>query len=263
MANEHGDFLWYELMTSDADVAQRFYGPLLGWTFADSGMDGGEYRLFSAGDQQIGGFMALTEDMIAGGARPAWAGYITVDDVDSCAKAIADNGGTILLEPQDIPGVGRFAYAADPTGAMFYIMRGSTEGGETHSFAKYEPMAGHCAWNELASSDPEAAKAFYGALFGWKQEGGMDMGPLGQYEFWQAGRERPYGIGAVMPLMPGMPTSAWTYYFRVADIDAAAGYITTGGGTLLQEPTPIPGGDFSLTAMDPQGAVFGLVGPRV
>ena len=69
-------------------------------------------------------------------------------------------------------------------------------------------------------------------------------------------------LGAIMPKMPQTPVSAWTYYFRVADIDAAAAYIRDQGATLLMEPTEIPGGEFSLNAMDPQGAAFGLVGPR-
>jgi uncharacterized protein len=62
--------------------------------------------------------------------------------------------------------------------------------------------------------------------------------------------------------MPQMPVSAWTFYFRVADIDAASAQITGNGGTILQEPIEIPGGEFSLNALDPQGAAFGLVGPR-
>ena len=91
----------------------------------------------------------------------------------------------------------------------------------------------------------------------------MDMGPLGKYEFWKPGDGRAFMLGAVMPLMPGMPTSAWTFYFRVADIDTAVAAITDHGGKILQEPTEIPGGEFSITAMDPHGAAFGLVGPRV
>ena len=31
MANRHGDFIWYELLTSDTGAAERFYGAVLGW----------------------------------------------------------------------------------------------------------------------------------------------------------------------------------------------------------------------------------------
>jgi len=87
----------------------------------------------------------------------------------------------------------------------------------------------------------------------------MDMGPMGKYQFLTHG---PGMIGAIMPKMPQMPMPAWTYYFRVADIDVAVAAITANGGKLLQEPYEIPGGNFALNAMDPQGAAFALVGAR-
>lgn len=262
MTNRQGDFIWYELMTSNADAAQEFYAGLIGWTFKDSGNPDMDYRLFSSPTSEVGGVMALTPEMTEGGARPAWLGYIAVDDVDATTAAIKAAGGAVHMEPSDIPGVGRLAFLADPQGAMFYLMKGAVEGEASYSFAATEPMAGHCAWNELASSNPEAAKAFYGQHFGWQADGAMDMGELGQYEFWKVGDERGHMLGAVMPLMPGMAMSAWTYYFRVPEIDAAVAYTKAHGGTALQEPTEIPGGEFSFTGIDPQGAVFGLVGPR-
>jgi uncharacterized protein len=134
--------------------------------------------------------------------------------------------------------------------------------GETSTaFAKYEPLVGHCAWNELATSDPEAAKAFYGAQFGWAKDGELDMGPMGKYEFLKVSGGR-FALGAVMPKMPEMPVSMWTFYFRVPDIDAAVETVKANGGTILVEPMEIPGGEYSLNAMDPQGVSFGLVGPR-
>ena len=117
----------------------------------------------------------------------------------------------------------------------------------------------HVRWNELATSDPDAAIDFYQRHFGWGQEGGMDMGEMGQYHFVQ---HDGVGIGAVMPLMPGMPHAIWSYYVGVDDIDRAAEAITDGGGTIIQGPMEIPGGEYSLNATDPQGASFGLVGPR-
>ena len=94
----------------------------------------------------------------------------------------------------------------------------------------------------------------------------MDMGPMGKYEFLRYGRNPAgslYGmIGAVMPKMPQMPVSIWTYYFRVPDIDTAAAAIAANGGSVVLEPIEIPGGDFSMVGVDPQGAAFALVGNR-
>ena len=266
MANRHGDFIWYELMTSVPDAAQEFYSGLIGWTFKNSDASDTDYRHFSSAISDVGGVLPLTSEMSDGGARPAWVGYVGVQDVDASVAAIQAAGGSLHMEPWDIPGVGRIAFVADPQGAMFYVMTPIPPEGqpdaESRSFAAMEPMEGHCAWNELASSDPASAKAFYGKQFGWVQDGDMDMGDLGKYEFWKVGDDRGHMIGAVMPLMPGMPMSAWTFYFRVPDIDAAVEYTKANGGTPLQEPTEIPGGEFSFTGIDPQGAGFGLVGPR-
>jgi hypothetical protein len=69
-------------------------------------------------------------------------------------------------------------------------------------------------------------------------------------------------IGAIMRKPPQAPVSAWTFYFRVPDIDAAKEAIEGSGGRIMHGPSEIPGGDFSLVAADPQGAVVGLVGKR-
>ena len=266
MTNRHGDFIWYELMTNDPDASQNFYAGLIGWTFKDSGNPDMDYRLFSSATAEVGGFFSLTKEMTDGGAQPFWAGYVAVDDVDASVTDMKAAGAAVHMEPHDIPMVGRIAFMADPQGAMFYLMKPIPPEGDPDaqsvSFAATEPLVGHCAWNELASSDPAAAKAFYGKQFGWLPDGDMDMGELGKYEFWKVGDDRGHMIGAVMPLMPGMPMSAWTFYFRVPDIDAAAAYTKTNGGAALQEPTEIPGGEYSFSGIDPQGAPFGLVGPR-
>jgi predicted enzyme related to lactoylglutathione lyase len=260
MSNKHGDHIWYELMTSDADAAQAFYAAVLGWTFNSTGQDALDYRQFSMAGVHVGGVLPLTQEMQQGGTQPCWRGYIGVEDVDRMAAAITSAHGSVYMEPQDIPGVGRFAYVADPQGAMFYVMTPTPPpgGGYSQSFAATEPKIGHCAWNELATSNPALAFHFYHDLFGWVKDGDMDMGPLGKYEFLR----HDFLIGAMMPLMPGMPTSIWTYYFRVPDIDAAVAAINAHGGQIVQPPTEIPGGDFSLNAIDPQGAAFALVGAR-
>jgi uncharacterized protein len=266
MTNQHGDFIWYELLTVDADAAGEFYGKVVGWTSIPSGQPGMDYRFFSSGDGSnmadgVGGFMAITTEMAEHGARPAWVGYIAVDDVDASVTKLTAAGGAVLMPAMDLDGVGRMAMVADPQGAPFYVMKGASD--ETsHSFAATEPKAGHCAWNELSTSDPEGAKAFYSDLFGWTKDGEMDMGPMGKYEFMKASGDR-FAVGGVMAKMPDMPVSMWTYYFRVPDIDVAVDTITASGGTLLMDPVEIPGGEFSVAALDPAGASFGLVGPRM
>lgn len=257
VTDKHGDHIWYELMTTDAGAAEAFYAPLLGWEFADSDQSDIGYRIFSKNGAQVGGLMPLTGAMTAGEARPMWAAYIAVDDVDASAKAAAAAGGSVLMEPQDMPNVGRFAFLADPDGVPFYVMKSAGEASE--SFAKYSPREGHCAWNELYAADPEAAKKFYGDLFGWVKAGEMDMGEMGQYEFLQSG---DYNLGAVMRRPEQMPASAWVYYLRVPAIDAAIEQVKAAGGQILLEPQEIPGGEFVIQGLDPQGAMFALIGKK-
>jgi predicted enzyme related to lactoylglutathione lyase len=260
MGNKHGDFIWYELMTDDAAGAQDFYRAVLGWSFDGAGQDDTDYRLFSINGLTVGGLLPLTPRMAEGGARACWLGYIGVEDVDRMAAAIASAKGSVHTPPETIPGVGRIALVSDPQGATFYIMTPTPPpgGGYSQSFAATEPMIGHCAWNELATTDPAAALNFYHDLFGWEKDGELDMGPLGKYEFLR----HDFLIGAVMPRLPQMPDPMWRHYFRVGDIDTAVATLTARGGQVAQEPGEIPGGEFAMTAIDPQGALFALVGPR-
>lgn len=271
MANHQGDFIWYELMTTDPDAARAFYQAVVGWTIETAASGPMDYRMIATENGPVAGLMPLTAEMQAGGARPGWLGYVAVDDVDAMAKSIADAGGAVLMQPWEIPDIGRVAFVADPQGAPLYIMKPTPPAGnpdmESLSFSYDKPRAGHCAWNELATSDPAAALAFYGQHFGWVKDGEMDMGPMGKYEFLRDGSRELEGpmqgmIGAVMPRMPQMPVSMWSYYFRVPDIDMAVAAITAKGGSIVQQPIEIPGGDFSMSGIDPQGAAFALVGGR-
>lgn len=265
MTNKHGDFIWYELLTPDQDATRSFYGKVVGWTIdktAANEANGMDYRMINSANGPIAGSMTLTEDMQSGGMHPCWLGYVTVDNVDEVVEATKVAGGKVHMEPHELDGVGRFAFIADPSGALIYVMKpvppADNPEATSNSFAATEPMVGHCAWNELASSDPEAALNFYHDLFGWEKDGEMDMGPMGKYEFLRHG---PL-IGAVMPKTVEIPVSAWAFYFRVPDIDAAVETIKEQGGRISQPPIQNPGGDYSMTAIDPHGARFALVGSR-
>jgi hypothetical protein len=263
MANKHGDFIWYELLTEDADAAQAFYAEVVGWQVVDSGVPNMDYRILQATDTDsgelnpIGGLMQLSEEMQAGGARPVWLGYIGVNDVDACVARITAAGGSVMMPATDIADVGRIAMVTDPQGVPFYVMRGFSDR-TSLAFAFDRPRIGHCGWNELRTSDPAAAKRFYGDLFGWQKDGEMDMGEMGAYEFLRHGSI----LGAVMPKPDTMPQPMWQFYFRVSDIDRAAERIAAAGGQLSFGPEQIPGGDYVVNGTDPQGALFSLVGAR-
>lgn len=258
MPDTHGDFVWYELMTSDAEAAKAFYSALIGWTSEASGQADMPYHLFSMGKTQVAGMMALTDEMKQNGARPCWLGYIAVDDVDATAGTIKSAGGSVHIPPADIPEIGRFAMVSDPQGSHFYIMR-SVSDETSQSFAAHEPRDGHCAWNELMTSNQSAAMDFYTGQFGWKKDSEMDMGPMGKYEML---RQNDFLIGAMMTKPDEVPVPLWSFYFRVPDIDAAVETTRAHGGQVTLEPSEIPGGEFQMNGIDPQGAAFALIGKR-
>jgi predicted enzyme related to lactoylglutathione lyase len=254
-ANPQGDFMWYELLTDDVDAAVNFYGPILGWKVTKAEGTEHDYHIIHADDGDIGGMMVLPADAKAHGMRPTWLGYVTVDNVDAAAAKIVADGGKEHMPPTDVPGIIRFALVADPQGASFYVARGYMEGTST-AFAA--DKVGHCQWNELITSDQAAAWTFYGNQFGWAKGDVMPMGDMGDYEFLT---QKGQTIGAFMRKDPDKPPR-WRFYFGVADIDVAADTVNKGGGTIAHGPAEVPGGIFIIIGTDPQGAEFGLVGPR-
>ncbi len=257
MANKHGEFIWYELMTREPDAAKAFYDDVIGWNMGQRLPGDIEYRQIMAGNEAVGGVLRLTDEMCEHGAQPVWLGYVGVDDVDQTLSRLQQLGGSVLMPAQDIPEVGRFAMVADPVGVPFYIMRGAVEDGTSTAF---QSMAeGHCSWNELATTDQERALGFYGELFGWTSTEGMPMGDMGTYKFLDHHGVR---IGAVSPHIEEGAAPVWTYYFYVPDIDAAIKKTEARGGRVLHGPHEIPGGDHIIISADPEGVTFALVGPR-
>lgn len=261
MPNLYGSPIWYELMTTEPRAARRFYESVVGWRIPEDAnpMPGGpEYREISAPDGMVGGVFTLTDAMCKEGARPCWMAYFSVDDVDKTVASMVADGGSALMPAFDIPNVGRIAMVADPQGAAFYVMRPiSVEDRESTAFAPGK--LGHFGWNELHAADAPKAFDFYAKHFGWTRSRAMDMGPgAGVYQLFAHGGQ---DIGGMMT-NPQIPRPAWAYYARVASITAAVGRITEGGGRVIQGPMEVPGGDWVVNAMDPQGAMLSLVGPK-
>jgi uncharacterized protein len=119
--SSEGVFVWDELMTTDVEGARRFYGEVVGWESRDQDMgNGGVYTMFSSGGTDRAGCWPAPE---GDDVPPFWQAYVAVEDVDStCAKA-ADLGGATLMEPFDVPTVGRMAIVKDPTGAVVGLYR--------------------------------------------------------------------------------------------------------------------------------------------
>ena len=216
------------------------------------------YTILSAGDYGVGGLMAIPADAKAMGARPCWTGYIWVENVDSAAAKLTAAGGAVRRPPSDIPGVGRFAVVTDPHGAHVILFRDSG-GNPPPDPAPDTP--GLVGWRELHAGDGVKAFEFYSSQFGWTKRHGMDMGAMGVYQlFGFAGSDSD--AGAMMTRMPQTPGPFWLYYFNVATLDAAVDRVKAKGGKIVNGPMEVPGGQWIVQALDPEGAMFALVAPK-
>jgi predicted enzyme related to lactoylglutathione lyase len=243
-------FVWYELVTSDIDAALAFYRPLLGWESQDFPGSGERYAVISANGKGVGGIMALP----AGMSEPFWMGYIGTPDIDKAIVGFMAAGGKMHREPWEIPNVGRLALVADPQGAGLALIQGASD---QPSEAFSQQLPGHGNWNELHTSDPAAAFAFYSAQFGWTKGDAMDMGPMGTYQIFRFGDVQ---AGGMVKAREGQ-RPAWLFYFGTPSIRSAVSRIAENGGTVLHGPSEVPGGALIIHARDPQGALFALVGP--
>lgn len=247
------NFVWYELMTTDAKAAERFYSEVVGWTAKDAGQAGMAYTLLSVGDTPVAGLMTLDKEACDGGARPAWIGYVGVNDVDAYVGRITKAGGKVHVPPTNIPNIGRFAMVTDPQGAVFNLFKPISDMPPPPA----DPAtAGTIGWHELMAVNGEKAFAFYADLFGWTKDEAIDMGAMGRYQLFAAGGP---AIGGMMTKPAEMPAPAWGYYFQVDAVGAALQRLKAAGGKVINGPMEVPGGSWIVQGIDPQGAMFSLV----
>jgi predicted enzyme related to lactoylglutathione lyase len=247
-----GKFVWFELVTRDAKKAQAFYGDVFGWRVQPFPMGAFTYEMILTGatiDTMVGGYASP-----GNGRQPShWISYVSVDDVDASAATAGANGGKVIEAPHDAPGVGRMARISDPQGAELCLLESST-GDKPDAPA----APGQFFWNELHTTDPTSAVAFYEKVLGFSHRA-MDMGPAaGTYHILsRAGVDR----GGVTPhLAPGLPPH-WLPYVAVDDVDATIARAKKLGANIPMNPEDIPGiGRFGVLH-DPTGAVLAVMKP--
>jgi uncharacterized protein len=117
---------WTELYTADLAAAKAFYQSVFGWVTEDVPMEGFTYTTVrpSGGGEGTdqGGIMGLSGEMIAAGVTPHWHPYFEVSDCDAVVAAASGQGATVVMQPGDVPGVGRIAQLIDPFGAPFALI---------------------------------------------------------------------------------------------------------------------------------------------
>jgi predicted enzyme related to lactoylglutathione lyase len=263
---------WIDTSQPDPAAAIEFYGSLFGWEFEERAWRGrAPYFIGRLRGRDVAGVGGRPDDVPP---TAAWTTYVWVADADLTAGKVNDAGGSVLLDPVDVPGAGRMALFADPSGAVYGVWQAGDHRGAQ---AVNEP--GSWNFSELNTADPDGATAFYGSVFGWElSELDVDGDGSGFFRMPGYGEflarrdpdlyERQEGVGAppgfedaVIWLVPVEsedpdPTPAhWSVTFAVDDADAIADRAGDLGGTVLVPPMDAPWVRMTVIR-DPQGAVF-------
>jgi predicted enzyme related to lactoylglutathione lyase len=206
------------------------------------------------GDDVVAALYEQPREQSDSGVPPVWLSYVTVASADETAARVSELGGAVHIGPFDVMDAGRMAIFADPTGAMLAIWepRGSIGAERVNDH-------GCLTWNELTTNDPDAAREFHSALFGWTFEAVDSAGP----RYWIIGHpgaaaNRNGGMRELMPdeLAAGVPPH-WLPYFAVESTDAAVEQAQGAGARVLAGPMDVPAGRIAAL-MDPQGAAFAV-----
>jgi uncharacterized protein len=262
---------WVDTVQPDPEAAIAFYADLFGWEFEERTLTrpGQRYFVAQLRGRDVAGIGSPREEAPT---TPVWTTYIWVESADEAARKAKDAGASVLVEPFDVSDAGRMCMLSDPSGAVF----GAWQAGE-HKGAQLVNEPGTWNFSVLNTPDPDGAKAFYGAVFGWRASG-LDAEGSG---FWrvdgygdflerrdpdvrqrQADVRAPEGFeDAVAWLVPTTDeqfadTAAhWSITFAVDDADAIADRAASLGGKVLMPPTDAPWVRMAVLS-DPQGAVF-------
>lgn len=228
-------FCRYDLRTTDADAARRFYSDVIGLDFD---ADGSPLAVWP-----------LHEQARARGAPPHWLGSIAVDDLETTLLRLLE-AGSERLGPSFVSSDGStMANLRDPSGAVVAVRQGARPS-----------RADAVAWHQLHTRDADAAWALYSELFGWKHTESFDAPDLigGHRMFaWPGAITTSIGSMANTGRWPGIHPH-WLFYFQVPDLDAALARAQASGGRPASRPAVLPNGSRLVPCDDPQGAAFGL-----
>lgn len=242
---------WIDLSTTDPAAAKAFYSGLLGWTWESNPTDqGGEYHMASLKGSSAAGMMQQAPEQAEMGLPSMWNTYFTVDDLAATLGGVEAAGGAVMMPAMQVMDAGHMAVIVDPTGAVACLWQPAD-----HIGSEIVNEPGALIWNELITSDAEAALAFYSGLFG-TGTAEQDMGDGMIYRMLTVG-ENPVA-GAMPPPMDGIPNH-WSVYFAVDDIEASVAKVAELGGQVAVPAFHVPGVGHMAGIADPTGAMAMLM----
>lgn len=233
---------WVDYGAADLDATKSFYADLLGWTY-------------TGGEPEFGGYLQCEKNGLAAGGMgpqqdpndpPRWTTYFATDDANVTATRITDAGGTVLVAPMEVGPMGTMMIALDPQGNPFGVWQSGLNTG-----VRIYNEPGALVWNEAAVEDPDAARAFYSAVFDFRF---TEMEGMGGYTTFAAGGD---AIGGLSSLTEGV-AKGWSACFSVPSADDAVATVQSAGGTVTMPAEDTPFGRFAVV-QDPWGAAFSVL----
>jgi uncharacterized protein len=242
-----GAFCFAELVTSDTELARRFYGELFGWTSINVPGSTGSYSLFQLRDKTVAGLRQIDH------GPHRWVPFLKVESVDALAARVRALGGILLDAPSDGFGLARTVTIRDPGGAVVGL-REST----SHAGSELAEEPGSIWWIELLTREIAAVRTFYSNLMGW-DAGDVRFPHLeNPYTLFKIGQESVAGAIEIERNWGTLPPR-WQVLFAVDDCDARLARARMLGGVNDFEPIDVPRAGRLVGIRDPADAHFVIV----
>jgi len=239
---------WIELATLDERAAQTFYAALFGWSYHTKPDPAtGSYTIASLDGVPVAGLYRVMPNQ-----PPSWLLHLAVANVRSAVGWATSLGGTVLLDPVDIPGRGSIAHVRDPSGAICVLW----EIPDDWTFGTDEP--GMFSAADLNTWDGDAVDHFYPTMFGLHSHQ-VGYAPGIDYVEWRL--DEPILYRNVMgDEYQNATPSHWLIYLGAdprRGADVLAEQAESLGGTVVLPPFDTGYGRAAVLA-DPSGARFAI-----
>ncbi len=239
---------WIDLLSSDLDRSQEFYGAVFGWTFESAGPEYGGYVNAFKDGHPVAGLMGNDPQFRS---PDGWTTYLHTADINATIADATAAGGVNCVEPMEIKDKGWMALLTDPAGAVAGLWQPTG-----HNGFEVVNEAGAPVFHSLTTRDYGKALDFYRQVFGWQTETVADTD---EFRYSTASFDGKALLGVMdgtNHLPEGVP-SHWDFFLGAEDVDKTVELVKENGGSVIRDAEDTPYGRLAAVA-DPTGAGFNL-----